>query len=383
MSYIQVESGDFDIGVPLRRSLYNKDGILLIKEGGILGSEQHRDILFENGVFCYDEPGEEQWISPLEQESDDEGNPFAQLDNAKIKLKRAFDLFRKNNAHEEFLPRIRGVALLLQLACDEDQDAALANLHLDYDTPYDVLHHLQAAVLCEIIGKHLKVSEKSRFQLVNAGLTHDISLLDIQHVLDRQILPLSDKELERIRDHPKDSAQLLRGLGVTDKSWLDAVEHHHERLDGSGYSDSLAGDGIRVSTQILAIADIYSAMIRDRPQRKAILSKEAMRSLLMEHAGQHDARLTQILIKELGVFPPGLIVRLATGEITVVKQREGSGATPIVYAFIDPDGMPMTTPERRETASPGNRIKSILPFSRVRSCFPIIRSLWMHSAVQV
>ncbi|MBI5922112.1 MAG: HD domain-containing protein [Betaproteobacteria bacterium] len=377
-NYQKVESTDIEIGAPLQKALYDKNGILLIKAGGIIASESHLSILFEKEIFCEGSEDANTWISPPTDQITEATNTFSALDNAKIKLNRAFDLFRRGKAKEEFLPRIKEIALSLQQACLHDKDAAIANLHLDYDTPYAVVHHLQAAILCEIVGKRLGVKEEARLKLVQAALTHDIDLLDIQHLLDRYTLPLPNQYAERIRNHPKASAKALQELGVTDKNWLDAVEHHHERLDGSGYSDSLAGDSIRIPTRILAIADIYSAMIRDRPNRKAILTKEALRKLMMDHGGKNDARLTQILIKEIGVFPSGVIVQLADKEIAVVKHREENGVFPIVYAFIDPSGNPMLTPERRDTAKPENKIKSILPFADYRGSIAIIRNLWIN-----
>lgn len=376
-NYLKIAEGDIEVGVPLQTPVYDKKGTLLIKAGGTIETEHHLRMLLEKEVFF--SVDEDASAKDTAQADSNEENPnvFVMLDTTKVRLKRLFDLLRAGKAHEDFLDRVKDAAITVQRACAQDADAALANLHLENDFPYSVLHHLQAAILCEITAKKLGVKDEARRKLVKAALTHDIDLLDIQHVLDRQTIPLSDNHQERIRNHPKSTAQKLRYLGVNEKTWLDAVEHHHERLDGSGYGDRLAGNEISIPTRILAIADIYSAMIRNRANRKAILSKEALRKLMMEHGGKIDNRLTQVMIKEIGVFPPGIIVQLANMEIAVVKNRHASGVNPIVYSFIDEAGKSVLQPYQRDTATPDYKIRSIVPFSSYQASFPVIRSLWV------
>jgi len=93
----------------------------------------------------------------------------------------------------------------------------LASLHLDYDNSYSVIHHLQAGLLCELVGKRLGIKDDLRLILVKAAITHDISLHDIQDTLDRQATPLSEWQSARIKFHPSDSAAILGQLGVTDR----------------------------------------------------------------------------------------------------------------------------------------------------------------------
>lgn len=308
--------------------------------------------------------------------SSDEHKSFEMLDLLKISLKRTFDLYKAGSLDTGFVPRIETIALTIQQACTHDSDAALANLHLDYETSYAVVHHLQAAILCELIGRKMGVGGASRLSLVKAGLTHDVGLIDIQDTLDRQLTPLTSLQRRRIARHPVDSEWILTSLGVTDTAWLDSVRHHHERLDGSGYPDGHFDDAIRLPARVLAIADIYSAMVRDRPYRKAMVSTEAMRKLMLEQGDKTDNRLISMMIKEIGVFPPGATVRLANGDVAVVKKRTANTACPLVFSFVKPNGMPMLTPLQRDTAQEPFRIEGMVPFSSYRGSVVVIRSLW-------
>lgn len=392
-TFQSVARADIKLGEPLPYSVYDKTGTLLLRAGFRINLERHLEALVEKGLYCLQDEaaaragaraaGRNPLVASRELQAATEAeNTFLTLDTAKLRLQRLFEHYRMGRNRDDFRSRVEDIALIVQEACTHDTDAALANLHLDYDNSYAVVHHMQAALLCELIGKTTGVKEESRLTLIKAALTHDIGLIDIQDMLDRQTTPLAPEQKERIASHPLDSARILTELGVTDPVWLDAVRHHHERLDGSGYPDHIAEEAVRIPTRILAIADIYSAMVRDRPYRKAMVSKEAMRNLLLEQGNKTDQRLIQMMIKEIGVFPPGAIVKLVNGEIGVVKLRQENSAFPIVYAFCRPGGMPMLSPVRRETIKSEFNIDGIVPFSNYRGCIAVIRGLWLGSVIK-
>lgn len=373
-----VSPTDVRLGEPLPYAVYDASGMLLLKAGFVINTEKQRDVLIKNGSYISMDEARARAARPNLPVAtvSDEHNAFEMFDLLKVRLKRTFDLYKAGTLGDDFVQRIEGIALTVQEGCTHDTDAALANLHLDYDSSYAVVHHLQAAMLCELIGKKLGVPEESRIPLIKAGLTHDIGLLDIQDILDQQTSPLRMDQRDRINRHTIDSECLLTTLGVREKAWLDPVRHHHERLDGTGYPDALAGDAIKLPTRVLAIADIYSAMVRDRPYRKAMVSTEAMRKLMMEQGEKTDNRLISMMIKEIGVFPPGAIVKLTNGEIAVVKKRTGNTACPQVYSFIKPNGMPMLSPQPRDTAMETHRIEGMVPFSAYRGSVVMLRGLW-------
>jgi HD-GYP domain-containing protein (c-di-GMP phosphodiesterase class II) len=378
---VPVGKNDVQLGVPLPYSVYDMSGMLLLKAGFTINLQRHLEILLQNGAYFSESESDKArrargGMQPLPRVQEEQQNTFEMLDLVKVRLQRLFEHYKAGRLRDEFVARIEDLGISVQEACTHDTDSVLACLHLDYELPYEVVHHLQAAVLCELIGKKLGVKDEARLTLVKAALTHDIGLIDVQDTLDRQVAPLTPEQKQRIQTHPLDSVAVLRALGVGEPAWLDPVRHHHERIDGSGYPDAIQGEAIRIPTRVLAVADIYSAMIRDRPYRKAMISKVAMRELMLEQGSKTDQRLIQVMIKEVGVFPPGAIVRLVNNEIAVVKERQQNSAYPIVYSFIKPDGMPMLTPLRRETARPEYNVDGIVPFSQYRGCISLIRSLW-------
>lgn len=375
--FLPVGNHDIRVGEPLPYSIYDRSGMLLLRRGFVIQLPRQLEVLLRNGVYHAEADARQRnsAVPPLPVQSEEQST-FEMLDLVKLRLKRLFDNVRNGREIDQFVARVEDIALTIQEACMHDTDSALANLHIDYDSSYAVVHHLQAGIVCELLGKRMGVKEEARLPLICAGITHDWGLLDIQDQLDRQSAPLTPEQKERINAHPRDSGEQLRALGVGHSQWLDAVRHHHERLDGSGYPDQLSGDAISVPTRVLAVADMYSAMVRDRPYRKAMVSKEAMRSLMLEQGTKTDSRLIQMLIKELGIFPPGAIVKLVNGEIAVVTKRQENSLAPLVSAFIRPDGMPMLSPVRRATSHDSHAVEGMVPFSQYKGSIAIIRGIW-------
>ena len=112
------------------------------------------------------------------------------------------------------------------------------------------------------------LEEPALRELRRAALLHDLGKLSISNRILDKPGPLTDDERERFRDHPLLAEQIL--ARVPSLRELAAVASaHHERLDGSGYPRGLAGDALTMPMRILAVADVYEALISERPYRAA------------------------------------------------------------------------------------------------------------------
>lgn len=364
---------ELKLNEPMPYSVYDRQGNLLLKVGHTIQQQRLLDILLEKGA-CIQVADREAYAGGTAAPKP--YNVFSTVDALKLRLQRLFAQYRGGRTISGFCEHIAEIGLAVQKACEHNTDAALASLHLDYDMPYEVVHHLEAAVLCELISQKLEIQPAARLTLINAALTHDISLIDIQDALNRQRGPMKPDQAARVQSHPTDSVAALRALGVADPHWLVPVGQHHERIDGSGYPARTVGAEISLPSRILAVADIYSALIRERPYRKAVVSSNAMREMLVEQGSKTDLQLTQLMIKALGVFPPGALVQLATGEVAVVLERRANSAQPIVAAFLKPDGLTLLAPARRDTAKPEFAIKGIESLAKHKQYTGMIQSLW-------
>jgi HD-GYP domain-containing protein (c-di-GMP phosphodiesterase class II) len=109
-------------------------------------------------------------------------------------------------------------------------------------------------------------------------MLHDIGKVALERSVLHKPGPLDDDEWAQVRDHPAQSAHIL-GAVARFAQYVPGARHHHERYDGRGYPDGLAGKAIPLDARILAVADSYDAMTSDRSYREALSHDEAIARL--------------------------------------------------------------------------------------------------------
>jgi HD-GYP domain-containing protein (c-di-GMP phosphodiesterase class II) len=110
---------------------------------------------------------------------------------------------------------------------------------------------------------------------------------------------LTDEEEAIMREHPARSVNILAGLSHVPfiQQTLPGIRHHHERLDGKGYPDGIAGDQIPLTSRVILIADTFDAMTTTRPYRKALPEEIAFKELTQFAGRQFDPKLVKIFIE--------------------------------------------------------------------------------------
>ena len=136
-------------------------------------------------------------------------------------------------------------------------------------------HTRRVAMLAVQVGDALGLSRGRLRLLALGGLLHDMGKLSVPSAVLTKPGPLDDAELAAIRRHPEAGERLLRDLGGFASGVLRLVLDHHERLDGSGYPRGLTADDLDIETRILAVCDVYDALVSDRVYRAAWTSERA------------------------------------------------------------------------------------------------------------
>lgn len=235
---------------------------------------------------------------------------------------------------------------------------------------------LHAAAVTKLLALSEGLPTEQHYSLIAAALTLDVAVVEDHDDLATHRGELLEHHRQIVAGHPARAVELLRAIGIEDEVWLTAVAMHHERFDGSGYPHGLSGDAIPIGARIVALADAFTAMTRPRGDRAAYLARDALRELFAQHAGKFDPRLVQVLVKQLGVYPPGTIVKLANGEVAVCVRRTSDARKPVLRAVIDPAGQPYATPKRRDPDETATRIVEVLPGDRNRGIRSLILQLW-------
>lgn len=236
------------------------------------------------------------------------------------------------------------IALYLQ-----DNEAALGLVRLLPMPGHAVRHSLHSALIALTLGEALGWPEARLHTLAGAALTMNLAEMPLHEQLAHGASALSEAQRARMLRHPVAAAELLAAAGVDDKAWLAAVLAHHEHLDGSGYPARLTGEAIPLAARILRVADVYCAKVSRRHYRPARTPELAFRSLFGAERQRLDMQLAAHLLRRLGLYPPGTLVRLVNRETAVVTRHPGRRqALRQVVSFLDARGRAYERPQVRD-----------------------------------
>lgn len=159
----------------------------------------------------------------------------------------------------------------------------LANA-LEAKDPYTRGHSERVGAASRSVAQALGLPPPEAETIGQAGLLHDIGKIGVPEAVLRKQGALDEEEWTLMRKHPLIGAQIVAPFDFFAGGVL-AIRHHHERSDGSGYPDNLAGDAIPIGARVVAVADVFDALTSDRPYRAA-LSREAALDHLARQAGR-------------------------------------------------------------------------------------------------
>jgi HD-GYP domain-containing protein (c-di-GMP phosphodiesterase class II) len=178
----------------------------------------------------------------------------------------------------------------------------LANA-LEAKDEYTRGHSERVAGLARQLALARGLGAREAATIAHAGLLHDLGKIAVPERILRKPGPLTDEEWAVMRRHPLTGAHIVAPLEFFADGAL-VVRHHHERHDGSGYPDGLAGEIIPIGARIVAVADVYDALTSERPYRPALRCREARERLRWEADRTLDGELVEIFLSQVMNAPP-------------------------------------------------------------------------------
>jgi putative two-component system response regulator len=175
--------------------------------------------------------------------------------------------------------------------------AAMANA-IEAKDQYTEGHNERVSSLAVMLAEAAGLGPKQIEQVRMGGILHDIGKIGIPDKVLNKKGPLDDDEFEMIRSHPRQGERILLPLRSL-KEVGDIVLHHHERYDGRGYPQGLAGEDIPLHARIVAIADSFDAMTTNRPYREALPHGKAIEELSQGAGSIWDPQLVELFIDQL------------------------------------------------------------------------------------
>ncbi len=214
-----------------------------------------------------------------------------------------------------------------------DQDSLMANLtDISQQDYYTLNHCVNVCVLSLINGVALDYNTKKLRELGMGAIIHDLGKMCIPHYVLNKNGSLTEDEFGLIKEHPKWGVEVLSNQFKHNSRYhvKDIVYQHHERVDGSGYPEGLTDPQINDLAKIVSIADVYDALISDRPYRKAFKPHEAV-EMLHSTAYQYEMSHLNSFLNHVAAFPVGTMVKLNNGFLgLVIENKVGLPLRPVI-----------------------------------------------------
>ncbi len=197
-------------------------------------------------------------------------------------------------------------------------DAMLWMSKVREERKYTSDHCLNVCVLAVAFGRQVGLKEADLENLGLCGLLHDVGKMRVPSEIVDKPAKLTPKEFSLMKAHTVHGRNLLMSTVNIYSGAIDVAYSHHERMDGTGYPRKLPGSGVSRFSRIISIVDAYDAMTAKRCYSQPKTSTEALKIIYAERGKQFDSELALEFIKTIGLYPPGSLVELYSGELGFV-----------------------------------------------------------------
>jgi putative nucleotidyltransferase with HDIG domain len=196
---------------------------------------------------------------------------------------------------------------------------------VDAKSPWTAGHSQRVTNSALEIAGALGFSKPEMQALHRAALLHDIGKIGIPASILDKPAKLDVEEYRLIKEHPHMGVRILEPVSAYSEI-LPLVLQHHERFDGQGYPNGLSGDAITLGARIIAVADVYDALVSDRPYRSGWTAQQAVELIRQEAGRQFDPLVVKVFLKVLAQKKAVLARATNKGVVTLSAEETSSGS---------------------------------------------------------
>ena len=213
----------------------------------------------------------------------------------------------------------------------EENDAIAMNVDaLKISDEYTFKHSVDVATMAMIVAKQMQWDSKEVYDIGVAGLLHDVGKSKIPEELINKPGRLTDEEFEIMKQHSVFGYRLLKEKGDLSEDILLGVLQHHEKINGRGYPMQVENKYIGRYARILAVVDVYDALVTERAYKKAFSQRDAI-EIIMSMTEELDINAVKSFLNSVILYPVGSVVQLSNGErARVVENSPGYPMRPKV-----------------------------------------------------
>ena len=281
-----------EVGTIVPYDIYAKleDGFVLIVKAGTMIDEKIYRVLSEKQIYLSRNDSGKEKLSCKNLEiyvSQSKKDPKYCMELLYKMDDRFFDEFYKSENYKFDSQDVEGIVKSIILLVKDNKNFVKENM-IHFKNDFALAHHsLHVCFYAINIAYALGFNDMELLNLGIAGYLIDIGIKKIDENIVSKDSPLSEYEVENIRKHPFYSVQIAQHNRIHQPDIINAIRHHHENYDGSGYPDGLTHDHISRYASILSICDVFDALTSKRPYREEKTSFEAL-TFMMKDANMEN-----------------------------------------------------------------------------------------------
>lgn len=319
-------------GMKIDQAVVDKSGRNLVQRGSILDNYVIDSLLKMGVMMVYIQSGEEtagdieKSISPqarkqIERLHTDDRSKVELSDSVKTRVAEGIQFIYSNTESKELADATNNIASNLMNAINSTDAIAVDISALKTSDEYTFKHSVDVATMSMVLAKQQGLSQKQIYEIGVAGLLHDIGKTKIPLDILNKPARLTDEEFAVMKQHPVFGYRMIKDRDEFSNEICMAVLQHHEKMNSKGYPIGFPSDKITQYARILTIADIYDALVTERPYKSAFSQRDAV-EMIMSMTDELDITAMKSFLESMILYPVDSIVELSNGEkAKVVKNN--------------------------------------------------------------
>lgn len=356
-------------GMIVGKNIVDANGRVLLTSGQVLNSRyiQRIQALHIDFIYIQDDLDIKEPISPVRPKT---------ITKATASFKRCYEQCVKTGKVSARAMQSQVDNIINDLMNNNEIMYGMAEVK-EYDD-YTYEHSVNVCVLSLILGISLDLS-RSQLQALGIGsMLHDIGKIKIPLGIINKPSRLTYEELIEVKQHPWTGFKIATESNDLPRGAAQAILQHHEYINGRGYPRGIDESSIHDFGMIVAVADVFDALITDRPYRRAFSNYEAVQILKQETGTHLSKRFVDALLKHVNLYPPGTVILLSSNDLAVVSQENPAQRNrPQVKLLFNADGHPYEINKIVDLTKEENiLIDKVLSTAEAELC--LIKFLQMH-----
>lgn len=235
-----------------------------------------------------------------------------------------------NSESSEMDTAARNVTDDLMNVIDSNNAIVIDVNELKASDEYTFKHSVDVATISMVLAKQCGLSREEIREIGMSGLLHDVGKTRVPLEILNKPGRLTEDEFYIMKQHSVYGYRIVQEHGDYSKAICMGVLQHHEKMNGKGYPIGVTAEKIHPFAKLMGVADVYDALVTDRPYKKAFSQREAV-EIVMSMSGELDMNAMKIFLESVILYPVGSIVALSNGEMAkVVKNNKHNALRPTV-----------------------------------------------------